>query len=196
MAHFCVGISGASGVVLGQQVVGALLTLQHDAHVVITDDAYLTAAHEECELRKWVEETTKQFPMRFHLYKNRDFSAPIASGTYITAGMAVVPCSMATLGAVAHGIGDNLLRRAVDVTIKERRPLVLVPRELPLSAIHLENMLILARVGASIIPPQPAWYTKPRTIADVEQYLVGRVLDALGVRDLEGRPVDYPRWEM
>lgn len=194
MAHYCVGISGASGVILGIKLVTQLLHFGLHVHTVITDDAYVTGVHEGCDLRAWVHAMQEAFPNSFCLYKNRDFSAPIASGTFITAGMAVAPCSMATIGAVAHGIGDSLLRRAVDVTIKERRRLVLVPRELPLSTIHLENLTQLSRVGAFIIPPQPAWYTRPQTIQDVEEHIVGRVLDSLGVQEKTGKPINYPRW--
>ena len=117
-----------------------------------------------------------------------DFGSPIASGTFLTHGMVVIPCSMATLAAIATGLSDNLLRRAADVILKERRRLILVPREAPLSSIHLQHMLTLSNMGAVIVPPQPAWYTFPKTIGDVEDHIVGRVLDMLGIH------TQYARW--
>jgi len=118
-----------------------------------------------------------------------DWRAPVASGSNPADAMAVCPCSMGTLGAIAGGLADNLIERAADVMLKERRPLVLVPRETPLSAIHLENMLKLARAGAVILPPAPAFYTRPQTVADVVDFVVARVLDHLRV------PHDLvPRW--
>jgi 4-hydroxy-3-polyprenylbenzoate decarboxylase len=117
--------------------------------------------------------------------------APIASGTFPTLGMVVVPCSMATVAAIAHGLSDNLLRRAADVCLKERRPLVLVPRETPLNAIHLENMASLARLGVAILPPEPPFYLKPQTISDVVDFVVQRVLSALGVIEALPESMQY-----
>ena len=119
----------------------------------------------------------------FTYYSIGDMTAPIASGTFPVQGMAVVPCSMATVAAIAHGLADNLLRRAADVCLKERRRLVLVPRETPLNAIHLENMASLARLGATILPPQPAFYLRPKSIGDVVDFLVERTLLALGLTE-------------
>jgi 4-hydroxy-3-polyprenylbenzoate decarboxylase len=107
--------------------------------------------------------------------------APIASGTFPTAGMVVVPCSMHSMAAMAHGLASNLLLRAADVCLKERRRLVLVPRETPIHSIHLENMLTLSRMGAVVLPPQPAFYLKPRSIDDVVRFVVQRVMVALGL---------------
>jgi 4-hydroxy-3-polyprenylbenzoate decarboxylase len=107
--------------------------------------------------------------------------APIASGTFPTAGMVVAPCSMNSLAALAHGLSSNLLLRAADVCLKERRPLVLVPRETPIHAIHLENMLTLSRMGAVLLPPEPAFYLKPQTMDDVVRFMVQRVMVALGL---------------
>ena len=121
----------------------------------------------------------------FSHYPPGDLLAPIASGTHPTAGMAIVPCSMATVAAVAHGLADNLVRRAADVCIKERRPLVIVPRESPLSAIHLDNMAALARLGVTILPPEPAFYLKPKTVDDVVAFVVARVVHRSRTR---GRP--------
>src|SRR4030095_10114125 len=107
--------------------------------------------------------------------------AAISSGSFVTVGMAIVPCSMRTLAAVAHGLGDNLIHRAADVVLKERRRLLLAPREAPLSDIHLENMLKLSRMGVVICPPMPAFYNHPRTIDDVVDHTVARMLDAFGL---------------
>ena len=118
---------------------------------------------------------------KFTWYPIGDLRAPIASGTYPTAGMVVVPSSMNAIGSLAHGLAGNLLLRAADVCLKERRRLVLVPRETPLHSIHLENMLTLARAGAVILPPDPAFYLKPQSVDDIVRFVVGRVLVALGI---------------
>jgi 4-hydroxy-3-polyprenylbenzoate decarboxylase len=117
-----------------------------------------------------------------------DGGAPSASGSFVTLGMVIVPCSMRTLGAIAHGVGDNLIHRAADVVLKERRRLVLAVREAPLSEIHLENMLKLARMGVSICPPTPAFYNDPQSIDEVVTYSVTRVLDQVGIH------LDAKRW--
>jgi 4-hydroxy-3-polyprenylbenzoate decarboxylase len=118
-----------------------------------------------------------------------DFSAGIASGSFLTGGMVVAPCSMSTLGAIAHGITTNLITRAADVHLKERRRLILVPRETPLSLIHLENMLAVTRAGAIVLPAMPGWYHRPRTLDDLIAFVVGRICDLLGVKH-----TDIPRW--
>jgi 4-hydroxy-3-polyprenylbenzoate decarboxylase len=115
----------------------------------------------------------------YHL--STDFSAGIASGSFRTAGMVVAPCSMSTLGAIAHGITTNLITRAADVHLKERRRLILVPRETPLSLIHLENMLAATRAGAVVLPAMPGWYHRPRSLDDLIDFVVGRICDQLGV---------------
>ena len=126
---------------------------------------------------------------RLHVFGREDWMAPVASGSNPADAMVVCPCSMGTLGAIAGGLADNLIERAADVMLKERRPLVLVPRETPLSAIHLENMLKLARAGAVILPPAPGFYDRPQTVAELVDFVVARVLDQLGVAHALG-----PRW--
>jgi 4-hydroxy-3-polyprenylbenzoate decarboxylase len=119
-------------------------------------------------------------------YPIGDVGAAIASGSFLTMGMVIVPCSMRTLGAIAHGVGDNLIHRAADVVLKERRRLVLAVRESPLSEIHLENMLKLARMGVAICPPTPAFYNQPQSVDDLVAYSVTRLLDQLGIHTAAG----------
>ena len=123
------------------------------------------------------------------VYSRDDWMAQMASGSNPGDAMAICPCTMGTLGAIANGMADNLIERAADVMLKERRPLVLVPRETPLSVIHLDNMLKLARAGAVILPPAPGFYTHPQSIADLVDFVVARILDHLGVPNTL-----QPRW--
>jgi 4-hydroxy-3-polyprenylbenzoate decarboxylase len=120
-------------------------------------------------------------PGRVIYHRHDDFSAGIASGSFRTAGMIVAPCSMSTLAAIAHGITANLITRAADVHLKERRRLILVPRETPLSLVHLENMVAVTRAGAVVLPAMPGWYHRPRSLDDLIDFVVGRVCDQLGV---------------
>jgi len=191
MENVVIGISGASGIILGYRTVDVLTHLGYNVELVITDDAHVTAAIEmEDSLTKSLEAFEDPQRARIRYHDIRDFTASIASGSYHTAGMIIIPCSMATLAAIAQGLSDNLLRRAADVTIKERRPLVVVPRETPLSAVHLENMLRIARLGGTIVPPVPGWYAKPKSLSDIEDFIVGRALDAIGIHtDI------YSRWQ-
>jgi flavin prenyltransferase len=193
MARYIVGVTGASGIRLAHRAIEVLASLGHNVELVMTKDAHLTALEEMgsdfATGQKFVQSFSKKLQKNIRLHAITDFTSPIASGSYPVDGMLVIPCSMATLAAVSCGLSDTLLRRAVDVTIKERRPLVIVPREAPFSEIHLENMLKLARLGASIVPPIPAWYTHPKSIQEMEDFIVGRTLDALKI---DGHL--YPRW--
>jgi 4-hydroxy-3-polyprenylbenzoate decarboxylase len=185
MSRFVVGISGASGAKLAYLAVYELLRLEHEVELVLSREAPLTILHEMGEQfaspQKFVQSFPEKLQEHLRLHQIHDFNAPIASGSFRHDGCLIIPCSMATLSAIAAGLADNLLRRAADVTIKERRKLVLVPREAPLSEIHLENMLKLSRLGVTIFPPQPAWYMPMKTVEDMERFMVSRILDQLGV---------------
>jgi 4-hydroxy-3-polyprenylbenzoate decarboxylase len=178
-----VGITGASGATLAQRVIQRLLDRGREP-LVVASAAGATVWQQELgsPLKTWLASAGARS------YVIADIAAPIASGTFPTAGMAIVPCSMNTLAAVAHGLAGNLLQRAADVTLKEARPLVAVPRETPLSVLHLENLLKLARLGARIVPPMPHFYAKPVTVDEVVEHIAGRVLVALGVD--EALPAD------
>ena len=175
-----VGISGASGSVLARETVNELLRREVPTIVVCSNAARLVWQEELDQAFNEALAEWREHP-RFIDYGIGDLRAPIASGTFPTAGMAVVPCSMNTVASVAHGLSGNLLLRAADVCLKERRRLVLVPRETPLHSIHLENLLAVSRAGAVILPPEPAFYLKPRGMEDLVRFVVGRVLVALGV---------------
>ena len=177
-----VGISGASGSILAKATVDELLLRDVPTIVVCTNAARLVW-QDEMEgsfgevLSEWQEHP------HFSYYAMGDMRASIASGTFPTAGMAVVPCSMNSVAAMAHGLANNLLLRAADVCLKERRKLVLVPRETPLHATHLENLLSLSRAGAIIMPPEPAFYLQPKGMEDIARFVAQRILVALGVED-------------
>jgi 4-hydroxy-3-polyprenylbenzoate decarboxylase len=166
-----VGISGASGVIYGVRLLQALEKLPVETHLVMTRTAEVALAH-ETDLK--VEDVRRLADVAFRI---DDLAAAISSGSYRTIGMIVAPCSMRSLGEIAHGITSNLLTRAADVVLKERRRLVLVARETPLHAIHLRNMTTLAEMGAIIAPPVPAFYNRPKTLDDVIDHTIGRVLD-------------------
>lgn len=166
-----VGISGASGVIYGVRLLQALKELPVETHLVMTRTAEVALAH-ETDFK--VEDVRRLADVAFRI---DDLAAAISSGSYRTIGMIVAPCSMRSLGEIANGITSNLLTRAADVVIKERRRLVLVARETPLHAVHLRNMTTLAEMGAIIAPPVPAFYNRPRTLDDVIDHTIGRVLD-------------------
>lgn len=176
-----VGISGSSGAIYGVRFVQALADLGVETHLIVSPWAEKTIEMETA----WTVEQVRSWATV--VYDVHDMTAAVSSGSFRTAGMCVIPCSMKTVAAIAHGYSDNLIQRAAEVTLKERRKLVLVPRETPLSVIHLENMLILARAGAVICPPVPSFYHQPRTIEDLVDQLVARVLDQFGIEHSFGR---------
>jgi 4-hydroxy-3-polyprenylbenzoate decarboxylase len=170
-----VGITGATGSILGVRILAALRALDVETHLVLSRWGRATL---ELETGLTANDV---YDLADHVHGHGDQSSAISSGSFRTDGMIIVPCSMKTLAAVRAGYGDGLIARAADVTLKERRKLVLVPRELPFSEIHLENMLALTRMGAIIAAPVPAFYTKPETIDEIVTHICARVLDQFGL---------------
>lgn len=180
-----VGMTGATGAVLGIRLLEVLRPQAGvETHLVLSRWARTTI---EVETGRTVREVGALADV---VHRPGDQAAAVSSGSFRADAMVVVPCSMKTLAGIRAGYADGLIGRAADVTLKERRPLVLVPRETPLHEIHLDNMLALARMGVSVVPPMPAFYDRPATVADVVDHIVARVLDQLG---LPGPVV--PRWE-
>jgi len=189
-----VAMTGASGSPYGVRLLDILLRAGRTVHLVISPAATqvmerelgvsVDVNHFDAGLLLKTAETS-----RLHYHHYRDFSAGIASGSFRTAGMAVCPCSMGTVAAIAHGTSENLIHRAADVHLKERRKLILVPRETPLGLIQLRNLATLAEAGAVVLPAMPAFYTLPKTVDDMVDFVVGRVCDQLGVEHKL-----FPRW--
>src|SRR2546425_7509772 len=178
-----VGITGATGVIYGVRLLERLREAGVETHLIISRWGGRTRLHEAGRSRAQVEALASV------VYAPNDMGAAISSGSFPTTGMIVAPCSARTLAAIAHGFDDNLIHRAADVALKERRKLVLSVREAPLSDIHLENMLKLSRMGAVILPPMPAFYHHPQTIDDLIDYTVARMLDQFAI-EFPG----VPRW--
>jgi 4-hydroxy-3-polyprenylbenzoate decarboxylase len=175
-----VGITGASGAVMARSMVDALLRRDIPTVALCSNAGRLVWQEEMGEhfndtLIEWQEHPA------FTHYPINDLRAPVASGTYPTAGMVLMPASMNSIASLAGGLSGNLLLRTADVCLKERRPLVLVPRETPLHSIHLNNMLTLSRMGAMVVPPEPAFYLKPQSLNDIVDFVVARVFVALGL---------------
>lgn len=173
--NIVVGISGATGVQYGIRLLEVLKTTPHQTHLILTPWG---AKNIEIETKHAVTAVQEMADYNYDYY---NLGASLASGSYHVDGMVVMPCSMKTLSAVASGFTDNLLNRAVDVSLKERRPLILVPRETPLHIIHLENMIKMTKAGACILPPMPAFYHHPQSIEDIIDQTVGKVLDQLKI---------------
>lgn len=170
-----IGISGSSGIVYGIRLLEILKALPIETHLVVSKAGQLTRAYEtELSLNELKALADVYHPCT-------DIAASIASGSFKTLGMIIAPCSMKTLGEIAHGISSNLLTRAADVVLKERRRLVLLPRETPLSLIHLQNMTTITQAGGIICPPVPAFYNKPQSIDDLVNDTVGRLLDLFDI---------------
>ncbi|MDC7705735.1 flavin prenyltransferase UbiX [Vogesella indigofera] len=184
-----VALTGASGLPYGLRLIECLLRAgkrvwvmySQAAQVVAKQEMNLTLPSRPEGFQQWLQERYQAADGQLAVFGREAWFAPPASGSNPADAMVICPCSMGTLAAVAHGMSDNLIERAADVMLKEQRKLVLVPREAPLSAIHLENMLKLARLGVCILPPSPGFYTHPQTIDDMVDFVVARILDQLAV---------------
>lgn len=183
MKKYIVALTGASGIIYGIRLVKELLDRGFEVHLIVSDPACMVMEQElTWEWNENLAQTIKK-----HLsedicyYSNTDISASIASGSFRTDGMIVIPCTMSTVANIAQGISRDLITRAADVQLKEKRPLILVPRETPLNSIHLRNMLLLSEMGVHLIPAMPAFYHQPKSIDDLVLFIVGKVLDAMGI---------------
>jgi 4-hydroxy-3-polyprenylbenzoate decarboxylase len=187
--------TGASGMPYGLRLLECLLgagvrvwlLYSQTAHVVASQETEVTLPARPSEAQRFFTERHAARPGQLQVFGREDWYAPLASGSNPADAMVICPCTMGTLAAVAAGLADSLIERAADVMLKERRTLVLVPRETPLSTLHLENMLRLSRAGAVILPPSPGFYTHPKSVADMVDFVVARVLDQIGVPHALGR---------
>jgi 4-hydroxy-3-polyprenylbenzoate decarboxylase len=175
MRRLIIGMTGSTGAIFGVRMLEALKGSDIESHLIISKWAQRTLEHET----HYTVEQVRGLASVVH--SQGDMGASISSGSFKTEGMVVIPCSVRTLAGIANGYGEHLVHRAADVVLKERRRLVLVVRETPLSEVHLENMLKLARMGASIVPPMPAFYNHPQTVDDIVNHIVGRVLDQFDI---------------
>lgn len=190
-ADLVLGITGASGALYAVRLLEVLVRAERIVHVTMSPAA---AQVFQAELGLVVDLRNPQFSdflppdiehqahKLIRYYHFQDFSAGIASGSFLTAGMVVCPCSMGTVSAIAHGTSSNLIQRAADVHLKEQRKLILVPRETPLGLVQLRNLTLCAEAGAVVLPAMPAYYTKPETVQDMVDFVVGRIADQLGVQ--------------
>jgi 4-hydroxy-3-polyprenylbenzoate decarboxylase len=182
-----VAICGASGSIYGIRLLKALLNKPVNIYLIISNAGYKVLEHETGYKGESFSSFLKDKGVVIHndadlnIYEQDDFFAPPASGSFRNDGMVIAPCSMKTLGAIASGIADNLIHRAADVNLKEKRPLILLPRETPLNVIHLKNMYMAAKAGATIMPPSPSFYFNPKTISDLVDTVIARVLDHLKI---------------
>ena len=182
-----VAICGASGSIYGIRLLKALLKNPVNIYLIISSAGYKVLEHETGysgeSFSSFLKDKGITSNKNAYLYTHDqdDFFAPPASGSFRNDGMVIAPCSMKTLGAIAAGIADNLIHRAADVNLKEKRPLILLPRETPLSIIHLKNMCVAAKAGATIMPPSPSFYANPQNISDLVDSVIARVLDHLKI---------------
>jgi 4-hydroxy-3-polyprenylbenzoate decarboxylase len=170
-----VAVTGASGVIYGKRLLEVLREKKVETHLIVSKAAEKVVEHELKLAKKDLEK------LATFTYNTDDLNAPFMSGSFKTDGMIIVPCTMKTLAGIACGYADNLILRAADVTIKEHRKLVIVPRETPLSVIHLRNMLTVAELDVSVVPAMPAYYHNPKKIDDLIDFMVGKILDCLGI---------------
>lgn len=183
-----VGVTGASGAGIALRIVERLAGMKSvEIHLVLSQSARRTVLHEE-----GAQAMGRMFSLAGVIHAVDDIGAAIASGSFQTAGMIVAPCSMRTLAAIATGFSDNLLTRAADVHLKERRKLVLMTRETPLHLIHLRNMCTVTEAGAIVMPPVPAFYNRPQSVADIVDQLAARAIDQLGIAPAPQAPIWQP----
>jgi 4-hydroxy-3-polyprenylbenzoate decarboxylase len=179
-----IAITGASGVIYGKRLLEELRIKKIETHLVISEAAKKIINYELGTSVKNLEKLAS------NVHEVDDWSSPIVSGSFKTDGMVIIPCSMKTLAGIANGFAENVILRAADVTLKEMRKLILVPRETPLNSIHLKNMLDLTKEGTCILPAMPAFYHKPKNVEGLIDFIVGKVLDQLGIENSL-----YKRWE-
>jgi len=190
MASYIVAITGASGSIYGIRLTDVLLKLGYGVHMCISVTAFSIIKNETgidwsgAESQLIQEKIRSYFSSEnINFYDESDLSAPISSGSFRTSGMFIVPCSMKTMSAVSHGYAINLIERAADVTLKEGRRLLISPREMPFNTIHIENMLRLSKMGVIVAPPVPAFYHNPKGINDIVDFVVGKILDSMGIEN-------------
>ena len=188
--HLMMAITGASGAIYAKRLLDVLTESRVRVHLIVSDAGKKILS---LELGLKIDDLLHELVT---LYDYKDFSARIASGSFLTEGMIIVPCSMGTLGAIAQGISMNLIHRCADVCIKEGKKLILVPRETPLNSIHLENMLKLSRLGVTLLPAMPGFYNKPKTVEDIADFIVARILNQLRIpqnliKPWDGLPSDH-----
>ena len=195
MKHVALALTGASGAAYGLRLLAALLAAEYRVSLMLSQAARIVLKQETdwalpVDTATLTAELTARYPGgQLALYGEKEWFSPLASGSGAADAMVICPCSMGTLAAVAHGLSDNLIERAADVTLKERRQLILVPRETPFSLIHLRNMTQLAEAGAVILPANPGFYARPERVEDLIDFVVARILDQLGVAQTM-----IPRW--
>jgi 4-hydroxy-3-polyprenylbenzoate decarboxylase len=183
-------LTGASGMAYGLRLLECLLAAEVRVYLLVSQAAHIVAKQElgislparASDLEKQLSESLNARTGQLSVFGREDWNAPVASGSNPADAMVVCPCSMGTLAAIAHGLSDNLIERAADVMLKERKTLILVPREAPFSTLHLENMLALSRMNAVILPANPGFYHRPQSVEEIVDFIVARILDQLGVR--------------
>jgi len=202
MGKYVIGITGASGSIYADRFIRQLLKYGHQVILTITESGKnviqqeleldITGLQKEDEVEEFLRNyfSMKNYPERLKYFDIGRIGAPIASGSFRTDGMIILPCSMATVSAIAHGASNNLLERAADVMLKEGKKLIIVPRETPFNTIHLQNLLLLSQYNVLIIPAAPSFYHLPKTIDELVHFFIGRVMDQLGI---EHDPIK--RWE-
>ncbi len=189
MPSYIVAITGASGAVYGMRLLEFLVSHGLTVHLTVTKEAWWILKDETGFIAEGSEEEIRSSlcgnygvsKETLYCYDENNLKAPVASGSFQNDGMIIVPCSMKTAASIASGVSSNLVGRSADVILKEKRKLIIVPRETPLNTVHLKNLLTLSEMGIHIIPAMPAFYNKPATIADMVEFIVGRILDALSI---------------